>query len=232
MEFEQKLLRAKIVKRYKRFLSDLELESGELIHAHVPNTGSMKTCWEAGWYAYISKSNDPKRKLPYTWELTDNGESLICVNTNLPNRIVKEALELKQIPELAVYSNVKPEQKVLDSRIDFFLTEDGQPDAYVEVKNVTLKGEGKKALFPDAVSTRGQKHLKDLIQLKEQGHRSIMLYLINRSDVNCFEPARDIDPEYANLLNQACEAGVEILPYQTKLSPQEIKIHQKLKYKL
>ena len=97
---------------------------------------------------------------------------------------------------------------------------------------MTLKGEGKKALFPDAVSTRGQKHLKDLIQLKEQGHRSIMLYLINRSDVNCFEPARDIDPEYANLLNQACEAGVEILPYQTKLSPQEIKIHQKLKYKL
>lgn len=232
MKFEKPLIKARIIKRYKRFLSDLELESGEIIHAHVPNTGSMKTCWEEGWHAYLSKSNDPERKLPYTWELTDSGKSLICINTNLPNKIVKEALENKNIPELSQYNHVKPEQKVLDSRIDFYLTEDGLPDAYVEVKNVTLKGEGTTALFPDAVSTRGQKHLIDLMKLKEQGHRAIMLYLINRTDVTDFKPAEDIDPKYAELLNEASKKGVEILPYRTSISPQEIILENKVDFNL
>ncbi|MAZ47064.1 MAG: DNA/RNA nuclease SfsA [Halobacteriovoraceae bacterium] len=232
MKFSSPLIRVKIIKRYKRFLSDLELENGEIIHAHVPNTGSMKTCWKEGWHAYISKSNDPKRKLPYTWELTDTGDSLICINTNLPNKIVKEALELKKIEELKEYSQIKPEKKVLDSRIDFYLTEPGKPDAYVEVKNVTLKGDDKRALFPDAVSTRGQKHLRDLIQLKQQGHRAVMLYLINRTDVDFFSPASEIDPEYTKLLKEAHETGVEILPYQTHLSQNEISIHKKIDFEL
>lgn len=232
MKFKQPLIKARIIKRYKRFLSDLELESGEVINAHVPNTGSMKTCWEPGWYAYLSKTDDPKRKLKYTWELTDTGEALICINTNLPNKIIKEALVAQNIEEFAPYQQIKPEQKVLDSRIDFYLTEAGLPDAYIEVKNVTLKGEKDLALFPDAVSTRGQKHLKDLIHLKQQGHRAAMLYLVNRNDVNVFAPAEQIDPTYAELLRQAHAAGVEILPYQTAISPEGITLAKKVDLKL
>lgn len=231
MKFESPLIETTIIKRYKRFLSDLSLDQ-EIINAHVPNTGSMKTCWEQGWKAYVSHSDNPKRKLKYTWELTDNGESLICINTALPNKIVKEALIAGTIPELKDYSTVQPEQKIFDSRIDFKLEEDGLPIVYVEVKNVTLKGEGKLALFPDAVSTRGQKHLKDLIKIKESGFRSVMFYLVNREDVDAFMPAKEIDPQYAELLKEAEKAGVEILVYQTKLSPQEISIKKKLPYDL
>ncbi len=232
MKFKDPLIKTKIIKRYKRFLSDLELSTGEIINAHVPNTGSMKTCWEPGWTAFVTKNDDPKRKMKYTWEITDTGEALICVNTNLPNKIVKEALENGQIREVSEYKTVISEKKVLDSRIDFFLQQEGLPDVYLEVKNVTLKGPQREALFPDAVSTRGQKHLRDLIELKKQGNRAIMLYLINRTDVDKFSPAADIDPEYARLLVEAQKAGVEILPYQTQITPEEIVVSNKVDYSL
>lgn len=232
MKFKDPLIKTKIIKRYKRFLSDLELPSGEVINAHVPNTGSMKTCWEPGWTALVTKNDDPKRKMKYTWEITDSGDALICVNTNLPNKIVKEALENGQISEVSAYKKVISEKKVLDSRIDFYLQQEGMPDVYLEVKNVTLKGSDGRALFPDAVSTRGQKHLKDLIQLKKQGNRAIMFYLINRTDVDHFSPAVDIDPEYARLLTEAQEVGVEILPYQTQINTEEIIISNKVEYSL
>ncbi len=229
MKYKTKLIEATILKRYKRFLSDIELESGEIICAHVPNTGSMTSCWEPGWKAYLTQSDDPKRKLKYTLELTHNGESFISINTGMTNKLVKEALDNKVIKELIAYSEIKAEKKVLDSRLDFFLTNENLPDAYVEVKNVTLKQDTNRALFPDAVSTRGQKHLKDLIELKSMGHRAVMLYVVNRTDVKTFEPATEIDPSYSKLLLEAKKAGVEILAYQSEITTEEIKIKKPFK---
>lgn len=232
MEFKSPLIKATILKRYKRFLSDIEMSTGEIVCAHVPNTGSMTSCWDGGWDAYLSESDNPKRKLKYTLEMTDNGDSLISVNTSLTNKLVQEALENKTITEVSEYNTIKPEQKILDSRIDFYLTEENLPDVYLEVKNVTLKTEHGLAQFPDAVTTRGQKHLTDLIKIKKQGHRAIMLYVVNREDVSEFKPAEHIDPDYAQLLTQAKKEGVEVLVYQSKLSPKEIKISHPLDYKI
>ena len=222
-----------ITNRYKRFLSDIKLASGQEVNAHVPNTGSMKTCWEPGWKVLVTHNDDPKRKMKYTLEMTHNGNTWICVNTAMTNKLVKEALDNDVIIELQGYELIKPEKKVKDSRIDFFLAHHhSQPDCYVEVKNVTLKAEGSLALFPDAVSTRGQKHLKDLMELKEEGHRAVMLYVINREDVDTFAPAENIDPKYAQLLKQAINKGVEILCYQCSLSEKEIVLKKKIKVDL
>lgn len=227
MKFEKPLIQGIILKRYKRFLSEIELPTGEIIIAHVPNTGSMKTCWHPGWKAYVSKTDNPLRKLKYTLELLHNGESFICINTSATNKIVKDALEQKEIPELAIYETIKSEQKIFDSRLDFLLST-GSNKAYVEVKNVTLLGNKKSALFPDAITTRGQKHLNDLIKIKQVGHRAVMLYIVNRQDVNFFSVAADIDPMYSRLLKKAVNEGVEVLVYQTKISTTEINILKKL----
>jgi len=232
MKFTNKLVKATILKRYKRFLSDIELSDGSIICAHVPNTGSMTSCWAEGWDVYLSESDNPKRKLKYTLELTDNGESLISVNTSMTNKIVQEALSLGIITEVAAYKTIKPEKKVFDSRIDFYLTQAGLPDVYLEVKNVTLRTETSLAQFPDAVTTRGQKHLKDLMKIKEHGDRAIMLYVVNREDVSTFSPADHIDPEYGIILREAIKSGVEVLVYQAKLTPKEITLDSKLKIKL
>lgn len=232
MKFEKPVLEGIIEDRYKRFLSDITLKTGEFVHAHVPNTGSMKNCWAKGWKVLVTYHDDPKRKMQYTLEATHNGKSWIGVNTSRTNKIVKEALELEMIKELNGYNSIKPEAKILDSRIDFFLSDHKSKDnCYVEVKNVTLN-DGPIALFPDSVSTRGQKHLRDLIQIKKDGLRACMLYLINRNDVDEFRPARDIDPEYASLLKEAKASGVEVLAYQTKISKKEIIITNKIKVKI
>ena len=227
MKFELPTITAVIHKRYKRFMSDIELPNGEMVVAHVPNTGSMKTCWGPNWKVLVTKTDDPKRKLKYTLQMTHNGNSWIGVNTSLTNKLVQEALENDVIQELQGYKNIKPEKKVLDSRIDFFLSEseaDGK-DAYVEVKNVTLLGDKKdEVLFPDAVSTRGQKHLKDLTKLAQDGQRAVMLYVVNREDVKVFRPADLIDPEYGKLLREAHKSGVEVLAYQCKLSDKAVKV--------
>jgi sugar fermentation stimulation protein A len=224
---------ATIENRYKRFLCDIRLSSGEMVNAHVPNTGSMTTCWEPNWKVLVTQNDNPKRKLKYTLEMTHNGNTWISVNTSLTNKLVKEALDNKVITELVDYPQIKAEKKVLDSRLDFFLSGiDAKPDCYVEVKNVTLKGPANLVLFPDSVTTRGQKHLKDLMQLKSEGFRAVMLYIVNREDVDTFSPAKDIDPIYTNLLIEAQSAGVEILVYQTKLSEEEIYINKKIKVKL
>ena len=233
MNFERPLITGKIIKRYKRFLSDIQLDNGEIIVAHVPNTGSMKTCWEPGWKVYLSQSDNPKRKLKYTLELIHNGDSFIALNTTATNKIVKEALEKKLIPELSGHDHIKPEVKILESRLDFMLTDSASGDkTYVEVKNVTLRGKNKAALFPDAVTTRGQKHLSDLISIKKLGHRAVMLYLVNRQDVDHFLPAYDIDPVYASLLKDAHDKGMEVLVYQTAISPSEIIVDKKLGFSL
>lgn len=222
MKFEKRTSLGKIHKRYKRFLSDIELPNGEIINAHVPNTGSMKECWAPAWKVLLTHADDPKRKLQYTLEMTHNGKTWICVNTGLTNKLAHEGIANGVVKELEGYGTIKPEQKYKASRIDFFLSgHDSLPDCFVEVKNVTLI-EGERALFPDAVSTRGQKHLLDLMEIVDQGQRACMLYVINREDAQSFSPAQEIDPEYARLLKQAQEKGVEILAYRCKLNEEEI----------
>lgn len=232
MKFNEPLIKGKILKRYKRFLADIELENGEVITAHTANTGSMKTCWEPGWSVLMSYHDNPKRKLKYSLEMTFNGDTWIGVNTSLPNKIAMEGIQNGVVKELKGYSTIKPEAKVGKSRIDILLSNEGEDPCYVEVKNVTLLGEKKKAIFPDAVSTRGQKHLEELTQLVNEGVRAAMLFVINREDTTSFSPAKEIDPDYAKLLQEASDAGVEILAYQCSVGPHEIALKKKIPVKL
>lgn len=233
MEFTSPLIYGKILKRYKRFLCDIELEDGEVITAHSANTGSMKTCWEPGWQCALSFHDNPKRKLKYSLEMTNNEDTWIGVNTSLPNKIAIEGIENGTIKELQGYGTIKPEAKIGKSRIDILLSNNGEDKCYVEVKNVTLKGDKKgEVLFPDGVSTRGQKHLEELIGLKKEGIRACMLFIVNREDAEVFSPADEIDPDYGQLLRNASEEGVEILVYKCSVNPQGISVHKKIKVDL
>jgi sugar fermentation stimulation protein A len=231
MNWTTPLQDAVILSRYKRFLADVELE-GEKLTVHVPNTGSMLGCWAPGWRCALSKSENPERKLPYTLELTHNGESWIGVNTANANRLARHWLEQGLLPEFSDYKIVRPEFKVGDSRVDFLLKrEDGGPDCFVEVKSVTLKHEGQ-AQFPDAVSERGQKHLRELIRLRREGHASAMLFVVQREDVEVFAPAAGIDPTYARLLREAADAGVEISVHQCRIGLDAVTLGPKLPLQL
>ncbi|WP_036485302.1 DNA/RNA nuclease SfsA [Myxosarcina sp. GI1] len=219
------LISGTLIKRYKRFLADIELATGEIITAHCPNTGPMTGVCTPESSVLISKSDNPKRKLAYTWEaiLVDN--TWVGINTALPNRVIKSALQQQLLPELAGrYTKVRsevPYGKDKKSRIDFVLTgNDDQLPLYVEVKNVTLS-EGNLALFPDTVTTRGQRHLQELMALLPAA-KPVMLYFINRSDCDKFAPSDRCDPQYAQLLRQAAAMGVEILPYRFEITPQGI----------
>ena len=217
---------AKILKRYKRFLADVELADGSIKTVHCANSGSMKSCWEEGWKVAISDSKNPKRKLQYTLEMTNNGNSWIGVNTQVPNKIAFEAISVNIIPELTDFDELKREVKYGEnSRIDI-LGKKGDQLTYIEVKNVTLLEDGFYQ-FPDAVSSRGQKHLKELMNCVKEGHRAVMLFTVQRNDASAFKPASDIDPEYAKLLKQAFDNGVEILVYQAELSLEEITLTNK-----
>lgn len=231
MKFDKPTVKGKILKRYKRFLTDIELPSGEIVVAHSANTGSMTTCWEPGWDVLLTHHNDPKRKLQYSLELTNNGKTWICVNTSLPNKMVLEAIKDGTIKELQGYDVIKPEAKIGQSRIDVLLTKDSGEQCYVEVKNTTLWHEGN-AAFPDAVSERGQKHLRELTELAKSGIRACMLYVVNRTDVDIFKPADHIDSEYGRLLREAHAAGVEIIPYMAILNEQEVRLSHSIPYKL
>lgn len=223
MKWPTPLIEARILKRYKRFLSDIEV-GDQIIHAHVPNTGSMQTCWGPNWKCALSLSSNPDRKMPYTLEMTHNGESWIGVNTANANKLAKEWLIGGQIPELSGYQTVVPEKKIGESRVDFYLENHPTlPPCYVEVKNVTLKLEGQ-AQFPDAVTERGQKHLRELMEIKKSGLRAAMLFVVQREDVSVFTPASSIDPEYASLLKEAGKSGVEILAYQCRMDLKEISL--------
>jgi sugar fermentation stimulation protein A len=222
------LLQGKLLKRYKRFFAEIELENGEIITAHCPNTGPMTGVCKIGSKVAVSRSNNPKRKLAYTWEtilVEDSEPTWVGINTNLPNKIVKAALERKIFPELVDrYQQVRTEVsygKDNSSRIDFLLSGEGQVSIYLEVKNTTLT-EGKLALFPDTETTRGQKHLRELTALMPE-YRAIMLYFINRSDCDRFCAAQQFDPIYAELLKQAVKQGVEVLPYRFSVSLQGVK---------
>ncbi|MBA2405222.1 MAG: DNA/RNA nuclease SfsA [Bdellovibrionales bacterium] len=224
-------MEATILKRYKRFLADVDLGDKTIV-AHVPNTGSMQSCWEPNWKCALTLSKNPDRKLPHTVELIHNGESWIGVNTGNANKLAKLWLTQNRLPELMGYTTVVPEKKIGLSRIDFYLEGHAtRPPCYVEVKNVTLKLHGL-AQFPDSVSERGQKHLKELIDIKKSGLRAAMLYIVQRDDVASFTPAHTIDPQYAKLLKEAYQSGVEILVYQCRMGLQELSLGQALPFEL
>lgn len=218
--FPTTLTHGRLIKRYKRFLADVELDNSEIVTAHCTNSGSMKSCIEEGAEVYLSPVNDPKRKTRFTWEMIYINNGWVGINTSNPNKIALEWIKNNVIPSLEGYEKVQREVTFDDSRFDIF-AEGKKGKCFIEVKNVTLK-EGDEAQFPDAKTTRGQKHLQTLIKVKESGIRAVMLYIIQRTDVSLFAPAWSIDPEYAELLVEAHQNGVEIIPFQVSVSPKGI----------
>lgn len=220
MQFSPPLQRATLVKRYKRFLADVITSDGTELTLHCPNTGAMTGCAEPGDTVWYSTSENTKRKYPHTWELTEtqNG-ALICVNTLWANRLTKEALEQGRVSELSGYSTLKSEVKygAERSRIDFLLQADFRPDCYIEVKSVTL-AEKDFGFFPDAITERGQKHLRELMSVAAEGKRAVIFFAVLHSAITRFSPARHIDAKYAQLLIEAQRKGVEILVYKAELS--------------
>ena len=226
MEFESPLIRGTLIKRYKRFLADVTLENGDQITAHTPNTGSMKGCSEPGSTVWLRDTKNPDRKYPLSWEMVEAKLGvLVGINTHLSNSLVAEAIENGTITELQNYDLIRREVKYGEenSRIDLLLEAAKKPDCYVEVKNVTLV-EGDIAYFPDAVTKRGSKHLRELQAMVKQGKRAVIFYCIQREDVKEIRPADDIDPEYGRLLREAISSGVEALAYTAKISPQGIEL--------
>ena len=220
MLFSSPLIAGRLLKRYKRFLADVELPTGQAVTAHCANPGSMKSCMEEGGEIWLSRSENPKRKLAYSWELAKVGEQMVCVNTAWANRLIGHALEQKKIPELADDGAVRTEVKYgQNSRIDFLL-EEGSRKTYVEVKSVTLAGAGHESAFPDSVTKRGQKHLIELTKVKEEGDRAVMLFCCLRHPTESVRPADHIDPEYGRLLRTAVSKGVEVLAYRYEVSPE------------
>jgi sugar fermentation stimulation protein A len=222
------LIPGTLLKRYKRFLSDVRLETGEIVTAHCPNTGSMKGCAEPGRTVYLSSHHNPKRKYKYTWELIAMPTSLVGVNTLVPNRLVFKSIDQKLIPELSEYNSIRREVKIGEhSRIDLMLTDGGAKRCYVEIKNCTLVSEGI-ARFPDAVTSRGLKHIIELEKLAEAGHRCMMFYFIQRMDAHVFRPADDIDSTYGRRLRLAVEKGIEVLAYDVRIYLQGIELNKKI----
>jgi len=231
MRFSTRLIRGTLVQRYKRFLADVRLADGQIVTAHCTNTGSMMGCKEPGSTVYISCSDKPSRKLAYTWEMLQINRAWVGINTMHPNRLVAEAVEGGIIPELIGYNTIRREVVTRPgTRLDLCLEgRDGL--CFVEVKNVTLAVDGV-AAFPDAVSERGTKHLKELMRLRRKGHRAAVVFVIQRPDCHSFRPADEIDAEYGRWLRKAIKAGVEVLPYRAKVTPKGISLTQRIETRL
>lgn len=228
MLFHAPLVRGTLVRRYKRFLADVELESGEMVTAHVANTGGMLGTSDPGLEVWLSPAANPDRKLRWNWELCRVDGHLVGVNTAHPNGIVAEAVGEGLIPELAGYGRIRREVPYgRNSRIDLLLEADGRPTCHVEVKNVHLK-RGEWAEFPDAVTARGAKHLAELRDVVAAGGRAVMLYLVQRGDCRAFRAAADIDPNYAAALSDAIGDGVEAICYTCAISLEGIFLGQRL----
>ena len=232
MQFQTPLIPARLIRRYKRFLADIRLEDGSEATAHCANPGSMMGLANEDMKIWVEPNDDPKKKLKYGWRLVDHENGHFTgVDTSLPNRALKAALMAGEIPELADYGNVLPEQKYGEnSRIDFLLRQDGLADAYVEVKSVTLSRQAGLAEFPDSVTARGTKHLNELATMVAQGHRAVMLYLVQRTDCDQMTLAADIDPTYAAAFASAREKGVEVLCYDTRISPAGVELGRLLPF--
>ncbi|ALZ97865.1 DNA/RNA nuclease SfsA [Leclercia adecarboxylata] len=230
MQFTPALQPATLVQRYKRFLADVVTPEGVTLTLHCPNTGAMTGCATPGDTVWYSTSLNIKRKYPHTWEITQTaGGEYICVNTLRANQLVKEAISLDLIPELRGYNSLKTEVKygAENSRIDFLLQAEDQPECYIEVKSVTL-ADRDNGYFPDAVTLRGQKHLRELISVAAEGKRAVLFFAVLHSAIGKFSPARHIDPKYAQLLNEAQKQGVEVLAYKAELSADNITLRSAL----
>jgi len=226
MLFEQTLQPAKLLKRYKRFLADVQLPDGKLLTVHCPNSGSMLGCNIPGLPVMISRAENPKRKYPFTLEMIKVNSYWVGINTSLTNKLVREAMEDNLFPEFEVFTAIKPEVKTGASRLDFLLTGGDKP-TYVEVKNCTLVRDGI-AMFPDAVTTRGTRHLHELQSLREAGNRTAVIFCVQRQDTDLFAPAADIDPLYAKTLTEVSKAGVLALACQAEVTPKAIIVNKRL----
>ena len=229
MRFLTPLLRGRLKQRYKRFLADVVLDSGEHITAACPNTGAMLGLTAPGSTVWLSKSEAVTRKYAHTWEMVEADQggapTLVGINPMQPNRLVAEAIAAGAIKKLVGYSSLRREVKYGEtSRIDMLLEDERKGRCYVEVKNVHLMRDAGQAEFPDCVTTRGAKHLRELSRMIEQGHRAVMLYLIQRSDAETFAIAADLDPAYAEAFKLARATGVEALAYRCRLTPEEIAV--------
>lgn len=215
---EQELLAATLISRYKRFLADVELASGGIATVHCPNPGSMQGLAEPGCRVWLRASTNPKSKLPYAWILTELATGLVCIDTSMANKLVSKALAAGFISELAGYQTIKPEQKFLNSRFDFFLADSSQgtSNSYLEVKSCTL-AEGSVAMFPDARTARGRKHLLELMELAKQGLRAVQFFCIMRGNISSFQPAWHIDKEYCETLEKAAKNSVELIVYSAEI---------------
>ena len=231
MRFQTELVPARLVRRYKRFLADCVLEhDAREVTAHCANPGAMTGLAEPGARIWLEPNDDPKKKLGHGWRLVDHGDGHFTgVDTALPNRVVRASLQARAVPELAAYGTVTPEVKYgTGSRVDFLLSEPGLPDAYVEVKSVTLSRTPGLAEFPDSVTARGARHLAELAEMARAGHRAVLLYLVQRTDCTRMALAADIDPAYAAAWRAARNAGLETLAFGTHITPQGITLAQPL----
>ncbi|MBI5656004.1 MAG: DNA/RNA nuclease SfsA [Geobacter sp.] len=226
MHLPDNLLTGTLISRYKRFLADIALADGSVVTVHCPNSGSMKGCALPGSPVILSRSDNPGRKYPHTWEMVRIGGFWIGINTSLPPRLVAEGVREGVVAELQGYASIRAEVPCGQSRIDLLL-QGGAAPCWVEVKNVTLV-EGKMALFPDAVTTRGQKHLRELMDIVQNGQRGVIFFVVQRGDAEAVAPADSIDPAYGTLLRQALDAGVEALAYRAHVSPDGIRLEKRL----
>ena len=225
------LVTGTLIKRYKRFLADVKLSNGQLVTAHCPNTGSMTGCSEPGSPVYLTYHDDPKRKLNYTWQLIQMPGSLVGVNTMIPNRLVELSIRAGVIPEFQPARNVRREVPIGNrSRIDLQLVNSDGRACYIEIKNCTLVEDGV-AQFPDAVTTRGVKHIKELERLCAQGNQSVMFYFIQRMDARSFQPADHIDPEYGAALRRAIKNGMKVMAYDVHVDLKGIRLRRSIECK-
>jgi len=226
------LFQGSLIKRYKRFMVDVVLDTGESVTAHCPNSGSMQECCEPGRPVYLSYHDNPKRKLKYTWELIEMPSSLVGVNTLIPNRLVATSIATDVLAEFKHYDSIHREVNTpYGSRIDLMLAKNDQDRCFIEIKNCSLVKDGT-AYFPDAKTARGLKHLVDLQALVSSGNRCVMFYLIQRMDARMFKPADHIDPEYGRELRNAVAHGVEIMVYDVNINLEQISLRRKVPHRL
>ena len=229
MKFEKKLLQGTLIKRYKRFFVDIKHQNRTII-AHCPNSGSMLGLLKAGNKVFFSESDNPKRKLKYTLQIIEIDNKLVGINTHLTNKIILESLKAKKIQSLSKFTQIQPEKKFSNNTRFDFLISNNKEKCFLEVKNVTLVREKNIAEFPDAITSRGTKHLNELVEAKKKGYQSYLLFLIQREDCKLLKIAKDIDVNYKNAFNLALKNGVKILCYDCKLSNEEIRINNQIFY--
>ena len=231
MQIIPPLIPATLVRRYKRFLADVILASGEEITVHTPNTGAMTGCADPGSRVWLRDTQNSARKYQYSWEVTEIAQGIMVgVHTGLVNHLVGEAIINSTITELQGYDAIRQEVKygLENSRIDLLLQQASRPDCYVEIKNVTARDENGMAFFPDAVSKRGVKHLRELMAMVAQGSRAVIFYCVQRQDVQAVRPADEVDADYGAILRQAIAQGVEAIAYRADVGPAEIRLVQRL----